>query len=476
MLAQRARKELAALRFAAARQGVVLYSPPGGRLRASRGVRALLDNYAQTETHEAPTVALALEAVRAVVKETGVGARAALLLEMGIADACARLRSAGLSGKEIADMLTRAETHVVGHLRASATLADSGLLEAVCTTASQDLELGRILAEVVGRNAEAHIDVCRGLTPGIVTLRDETYRFPSSIIYPRVPGLPLKPCVVVLCNFQLTSVDFVAELLSLSASGRNTLVVCGGLSPEITGLVVANHTKLEKTLCISAAPYAGADRLSVLRDLACGTSAKVFDEEVFDDRCGMSTCVDSVNGEISVAVAHANMRERAYSVQRSLASAKAGIGSDMLRRRLAGLVGASVKLEVGACDTRGTDARYEGAVCAAHAVKQAAKHGVVPGGYGCLFTAAQGVTPQALRTAFEAPFKIMHSEFLGKAVTGILSARSDEGFDTRDKILYDMRKSGIVDPVSALIQSVHAAASFGRLLVNATCIDGGKRG
>lgn len=470
MLALRAKKELQALSFAASRQGVILYNT-AGRLRAFGGARCLLDEYSPEEAGGPAMLRLAVGSVRSVVKNAGNGSRTALLLVLGITDACARLEASGADGQHVAAQLSELERSLSLYLRKN-SLKSPELTRSAAFTASGDDEISDVVEASATASPDACIEVFKGKSTGLELDSSNLYRIPSKVLFPAVANQEFSPCAVVFCDFVVSDVAFAAELLSLPAGGRNLILFCAGCSAEVQRLFTQNYAVLSGKFSAVVIEDDPMERHEMMEDAAAGTGAVVLAAaSTCDDMFGLSESVKVSSSGAVVKFDKSAAATRKSLLEKQIVSTKNKISKDKLQSRIAQLSGASVTLRVGGKTEHDAEVRYDGAVRAAHAARQAARSGVIPGGYGPFLRYVHDSNLRGpIRTALEFPFKVLHGEFLPSAEERLLSAPFNFGFDLRDKILYDVSCSGIVDPVETVISSIEAACSYGRILATATSI------
>lgn len=392
----------------------------------------------------------------------------------------------------------------------------------VATISAESRELGEIIAEAiekVGKDGAVTVEESQGT--GIEKEIVEGMQFDRGYVSPymvtnaeRMESVMEDPNILIT-DKKISSIQDILPLLEkLARSGKKELVIIAeDIEGDALATLVVNRLRGAFNALAIKAPGFGDRRKEMLEDIAVITGGKVISEEVglkLENTeltmLGHARRVVSDKDNTTIVGGKGKKEEiekRIKQIRASIERSNSEYDREKLQERLAKLAGGVAVIKVGAATE--TEMKYiklkiEDAVAA---TKAALAEGIVAGGGIALFKAATLLsdnwrrrsesdaktnTPERqaayaiLLHALEEPLAQIATN-AGKRVGEITlkikekvqdDPKSNIGFDAlNDRIISDMVKEGIVDPVkvtrSALENAVSVAAMF--LTTEATIAD-----
>lgn len=383
----------------------------------------------------------------------------------------------------------------------------------VATISAESEELGKIIAEAiqkVGNDGAVTVEESQGT--GIEKEIVNGMQFDRGYVSPymvtnaeRMEAVMDDPYILITDKKISSAQDMLPLLEKILRTGKKELVVIAeDVEGDALALLVVNRLRgAFNTLAIKA-PGFGDRRKEILQDIATLTGAKIISEEIglkLDkveiEILGRARRVISDKDNSTVVGGKGkkdDIENRIKQIRAQIERTKSDYDKEKLQERLAKMAGGVAVIRAGAATE--TEMKYiklkiEDAVAA---TKAALAEGIVPGGGMALFKVATlmrdewenrsagdkrkiGPEEQAAYTillnALEEPLAQIALNS-GKRVGEITSKlkekiiednKSNVGYDARhDKIVGDMLKEGIVDPLkvtrSALENAVSVAAMF----------------
>lgn len=383
----------------------------------------------------------------------------------------------------------------------------------VATISAESEELGKIIAEAVekvGKDGAVTVEESQGT--GIEKEVVEGLQFDRGFVsaYMVTNGERMEAVMndaeILITDKKISTIQQILPLLEkLARAGKKELVIVAeDVEGEALATLVLNRLRGGFNALAIKAPGFGDRRKEMLEDIAIVTGGKVISEEVGlklesveSDMLGKARRVVSNKDNTTIVGGKGKkdqIETRVKQIRGQIERTTSDYDKEKLQERLAKLSGGVAVIKVGAVTE--TEMKYvklkiEDAVAA---TKAALAEGIVPGGGIALFKASvllkekwdrrsssekDDTTPeiqasyQILINALEEPLAQL-AKNAGKRVGEITTrlrekilddSKSNVGYDAKeDKIVSDMLKSGIVDPVkvtrSALENAVSVAAMF----------------
>lgn len=382
----------------------------------------------------------------------------------------------------------------------------------VATISAESEELGKIIAEIiekVGKDGAVTVEESQGtgiekeIVKGMQF--DRGYVSPYMITSPERMEAAIEEPYVLVTDKKISSIDEILPLLEkLAKMGKKELVI---IAEEVDGnalaTLVVNRLRGAFNALAVKAPGFGDRRKEMLEDIAVVTGAKVITEDVglkLENAevamLGRARRVVSKKDDTTIIGGKGKKEDidaRVAQIRLQKERSTSSYDKEKLQERIAKLAGGVAVIRVGAATE--TEMKYiklkiEDAVSA---TKAALAEGIVAGGGAALFKIAtlmrkklaessvdrRNDTPERqaayaiLLNALEEPIAQITANAgkrVGEITTKIADKvnedpKSNAGYDAlNDKVVTDMIRQGIVDPVKvtrvALENAVSVAAMF----------------
>lgn len=444
----------------------------------------------------------------------GDGTTTAVVLAASLIHEGLKYASAGVNAVGLRTAMEEGREEVVKELQKMAhPVKTSEEIVQVATISAESRELGEIIAEAiekVGKDGAVTVEESQGT--GIEKEIVEGMQFDRGYVSPymitnaeRMESVIEDP-YILLTDKKISSIqDILPVLEKVAKSGKKELVIIGeDMEGDALATLVVNRLRGAFTALAIKAPGFGDRRKEMMEDIAIVTGAKVISEEV---GLKLESAELSMLGRARRVVADKDnttivggkgkkddIEKRIAQIRAQIEKTKSEYDREKLQERLAKLSGGVAVIKVGAATE--TEMKYiklkiEDAVAA---TKAALAEGIVSGGGTALFRAAvvlrdrwgkradgdsEKSSPEyqaayaILLAALEEPMAniaVNAGKRIGEVTTKVKEkmqgdAKSNAGYDAlNDKIVSDMIKEGIVDPVkvtrSALENAVSVAAMF----------------
>jgi chaperonin GroEL len=383
----------------------------------------------------------------------------------------------------------------------------------VATLSAESKEIGEIIAdtfEKVGKDGVITVEESQsfGIESEMVKGMqfDRGYVSPYMITNVERMEAVYDDCNILITDKKISSINEILPLLEkMAQAGKKDLVI---VAEEIEGealatLVVNKIRGTFNTLAVKSPGY-GDRKKEMLEDLAIVTGGKVISEDTGMklesselNMLGRARRIISTKENTTLVGGKGkkpDIEQRVQQVKAQIDQTDSDFEKEKLQERLAKLAGGVAVIKVGAATE--TEMRYKKFKIedAKEATKAAIEEGIVPGGGTALLKAGVNVSKKFTEGTIKSPSRDIAREFesgfniLLRAIEeplkqiaqnsgredGIVIVksikeeldehpRSSMGYDARtDKIVADMVRTGIIDPLkvtrSALENSVSASA------------------
>ncbi|MDO8664786.1 MAG: chaperonin GroEL [Candidatus Liptonbacteria bacterium] len=410
----------------------------------------------------------------------------------------------GFNVIQLAEELKAAAKTVVKSLEEQReAINDNKKVEEVATLSAKDAEIGKLIAEVMGKVGKE----------GVVTIDDsntignsfevvEGMQFDRGYVsqymitnQERMEAVLEDPYILVTDKKVSSIQDLLPVLEKVLQAGKKELVI---IAEEIEGeamatLVVNKLRGIFSALAIKA-PGFGDRRKEMLQDIAIITGATFVSEDVGKKLesieltdLGHAHRVVSNKDNTTIVGGKGDKKaieERVGQLKAQIKKTDSEFDKEKLQERLGKLSGGVAVIKVGApaeSAQKELKQRVEDAVAATRA---AMEEGIVPGGGMALFNAIPSITPaklvsgsieaavySILRKTLEAPLSAIiqnsgesQDSTLGKLRDNWQKEKSWAGFNALTNQIGDLKAAGIVDPLkvvkTAFLNAVSVAANY----------------
>ncbi|MEX0702962.1 MAG: chaperonin GroEL [Planctomycetales bacterium] len=429
----------------------------------------------------------------------GDGTTTATILAEAIFSQGLKAVVAGVSPLVLSRGIRRAADDICSRLETMSTpVRGSEMLARLTAIAcNQDVELGRLIADVLdrlgsdgivtveeGHGGRTHVEWIEGRR------LDRGHLSPYFVTEPSTGKCVLDEPVLLIANQQITSAEAIHPLLERCAeAGRPLLIVAEKVGGTALSTLVVNHVRGRVACCAVEHGEFGDHRHAALEDLAIATGGRVTDEQTGQLLAGVGLAelgqakqaiVDKdATLVIGGAGRSAEMELRIERVRSELRDAPRGPDRDRLERRLGRLTGRGARLVLGAvteAELQDRKARVENGL---HAARAALAEGILPGGGVALVRASTALEARLSDSIEELGYRMVlqacraplialvrNAGQNGKIVCQrVAEGKGGFGYNAMTGEYEDLLKAGIADPTLVTKSAVQNAASAAALLL-----------
>ena len=486
-----------------------------------KGLNAMIDRPVGTPLITRDGVAIASEielldrfenmgaqVVREVSMQTnevaGDGTTTSIVLANGIIQGGVELTAQGAKAVDLCNGIDLAVEAVVAALRAMATPAENGTIEAVADIAATSHKLGALVARAYravgpegvvtaeyGVGSETTLQVIEGMS------FERGYISHHLVTDPETMSAELKHPYIVLTDLKLTHPDQLATARRIAAEdGRPLLIVSEDCGPDVLTALLGRDAP--GRYLIVHPPEFGQWRQAMMEDLAILTGGRVIVrnlggrlEDITRDDLGSADGVIATASETTILRGHGDAKliaARRAQVQRQYDHAPPNIEQDKLRVRLAKLCGGTAVIHVGGATPAEQKRTAQLIDDALNAVRAALEEGIVTGGGVALTRAAPALDElleaadgdtragmELVRSVLSRPLAriaINAGRDPNEVVQRVAELSLNEGFDAVTGRFGDLRQAGIVDPLRVVAAALVNAASVAKLILTTETLIG----
>ncbi|HEX5419442.1 MAG TPA: chaperonin GroEL [Gammaproteobacteria bacterium] len=375
---------------------------------------------------------------------------------------------------------------------------DKSIAQVGTISANSDEEIGRIIAEAmgkVGKEGVITVEEGSGLESELEVVEgmqfDRGYLSPYFINNAQSQSAELDNPYVLIHDKKVSNIRELLPLLEgIAKSGRPLLIIAEDVEGEALATLVVNNIRGIVKVAAVKAPGFGDRRKAMLQDIAILTGGQVISEEV-----GLSlekASLEDMGEAKKVQVSKENttiidgagrtedIKGRVDQINKEIEESTSDYDREKLQERVAKLAGGVAVVKVGAAteiEMKEKKARVEDAL---HATRAAVEEGVVPGGGVALIRAVKGIEKlqganddqnvgvNILRRAVEEPLRqIVANAGSDPAVVlnAIRDGKANYGYNAANGEYGDMVAFGIIDPTKVTRLALQNATSVAGLLL-----------
>jgi chaperonin GroEL len=360
----------------------------------------------------------------------------------------------------------------------------------VATISAGDSQIGQLIADVMSKiGKEGIVTVEEGQGLNLESEVVEGFTFDRGFVSPymvtdpgRMEAVYDKPAILITDRKISNIQEFVPLLEKIATSGKKDLVIIADdVEGEALGTLVLNKLKgVFNTVAIKA-PSFGDRRKDALQDVAILTGATVISEEqgfsfenASADMLGSARRVIVTKDETTIIEGSGSKNDinaRIDMIATQASNAGSEYDKENFDKRRAALEGRVAVIKVGGATETEINEKKDRVDDAVAAVKAALDEGVVPGGGITLVNLSSVITDdsagaQILKRALLEPFiQLMNNAGLNaQALLAMVQTSKNHGMgidvSDSDPKLKDMKKSGIIDPVTVTKKAITNSVSI----------------
>lgn len=448
------------------------------------------------------------EIVKEVATKTndmaGDGTTTATVLTQALVAEGLRQTAMGLSPMAVRLGMEQAAKDAVLALKKLATpISKEDEVKQVATISAENEEIGARIAETIEKvGKDGVVTVEESQSFGIETEFTEGMEFDRGYISPYMVTNPermeaeYRDVPVLITDKKISTVQTILPLLEkLAQSGKKELfIIADDVDGEALTTFVLNKLRGGFSVLAVKAPGYGDRKKEMLQDIAVTVAGQVVSEDLGltlekAELAMLGRAVRVVATKDSTVIvgkgAKKDIDARVQALRAQLKNTESKFDKEKLEERIAKLSGGVAVIKVGAATE--TEMKYlklkiEDAV---NATKAAIEEGIVPGG-GTALVKVAGELEEALEKkklsaeelagyrivlkALEAPLRqiaINCGKDDGSVIlNAVKAAKGNGGYDAiADKVVADMFKAGIIDPVKVTRSGVERSVSAAAILL-----------
>ncbi|MFT7506880.1 MAG: chaperonin GroEL [Acidimicrobiales bacterium] len=454
------------------------------------------------------------EIVKEVADKTnelaGDGTTTATVLTQALVNEGLRQTTMGLNSMAVRHGMEHAAEDVVKALHAQATqISTTEEIKQVATISAENAEIGAKIAETIEKvGKDGVVTVEESQSFGIETELTEGMEFDRGYVSPYMVTNPermeaeYKDAQILVTDKKISNVQEILPLLEkIAQAGKKELVIIADdIEGEALTTFVVNKLKGGFSVLAVKAPGYGDRKKDVLEDIAITTGGQLISddlgmklEDVELDHLGKADRIVSTKDNTLIVGGRGekgSIEDRIEALRAQEKAASSKFDGDKIAERIAKLGGGVGVIRVGAATE--TEMKYlklkiEDAV---NATKAAIEEGIVSGGGTSLAKAAAFVQKEVLSKKDLDREELVGYNIVLKALdmplrqivdnTGrdegavivqkVKEAGGNAGYDAaKGKMVDDMIKEGIIDPVKVERACVQHAVSAAAILLTSEC-------
>lgn len=454
------------------------------------------------------------ELIKEVANKTndvaGDGTTTATILTQAIIQEGLKLVATGMNPINIRLGIEKAKDEIIRELQKnSKTISGKDEIAQVATISAESVEIGKMIADVISQvGKDGVITVEESQTFGFSKEIVEGMNFDKGYISPYMMTnaeslkSEMKDPYIIITDRKISTIGEVLPVLEkITAQGKKDIVI---IADEVEGeaLTTLVVNKLRGVLNVLAvkAPEFGDNKKEMLEDIAVLTGGKVITEEkgmkmenIELNMLGQASKVISTKDNTTIVGGRGKKKEieaRIAQIKSQIEKSDSKWDKEKLQKRLAKISGGVAVIKVGAAtETELTYIKHkmEDALAATRA---AISEGIVAGGGSALLKAGSVLKEKYEKAEVKTGDKIEHNAgYLilakslfepikqivingGQSDPGVIinevskNKNINSGYDAREgKLVDDMVKSGIIDPLKVTRTALENAVSVSAILL-----------
>lgn len=368
---------------------------------------------------------------------------------------------------------------------------ESSIMNIAAASASGNEEIGQFISDAfkkVGKSGVITIEEGKGTETVLETVDgmqfDRGYTSAYFCTHADTLTVQMDDPLVLVTDKKISSIQELLPILQATAStGRFLLIIADDIEGDALSTLVVNRIRGTLKVCAVKAPGFGDRRKALLQDIAILTGATVISEET-------GTSLKDADGsflgsaeKIVVTKDHTTIvngkgeaeeiQNRIKQLENEIKASTTSYDKEKLEERKAKLTGGVAVIRVGGATEPAMKQKKQMFEDSLNSTRAAIEEGIVPGGGIALLRASRAVEKLKLQPeemigansvlkACEAPFKqiVMNSGFDSSVyLEKVIAEPETFGFNAQTEQIEDLQKSGIMDPLKVVKNSLKFAVS-----------------
>lgn len=438
-------------------------------------------------------VSIGKEVAAKMKEKCGDGTTSSILLLRALVQNGVKNIASGSSPIEIKRGMEKAVDAIIAKLeKFSIPVKDDSAIHNIATaSASGNEEIGQLIADAfkkVGKSGVISIEEGKSTETTIETVEgmqfDRGYTSAYFCTNTENMSVEMHDPLILVTDKKISSVQELLPILQATAStAKELLIIADDIEGDALSTLVVNKLRGTLKICAVKAPGFGDRRKALLQDIAIVTGATLITEETGMSLKDMdSSSLGSaekilVTKESTTLIngkgAHDQIQARIKQMENEVQLCTSSYDKEKLEERKAKLTGGVAIIRIGAPTEPAMKQKKQMFEDSLNSTRAAIEEGIVPGGGTALLRAGRAVeklklTPEemigaaSVLKACEAPFRqiIANSGFDPSVyVEKVLSEKETIGFNAQSEQIEDLLKSGVMDPLKVVRNSLKFAAS-----------------
>lgn len=440
--------------------------------------------------------------------EAGDGTTTATVLAQKIAEEGHKCVAAGLDPMGLKRGIDAAVSVVTDRLKKMSkdVAGKEGITQVGTISANGDVEIGKMLAEALGKVGQDGVITVEESKTGISEMDyvdgmkfDRGYISPYFVTNQDKSNAEYENPYILIVDKKISSIQPILHILEkVVQSGKPLMIIAEDIEGEALATLIVNKLRVGLKVIGVKAPGFGDRKKAMLEDIAVLTAGQVITEDlgiklesITLDMLGSARHVKITKDDTTIvdgAGSKEEVKARCNQIRKQIEDATSDYDKEKLQERLAKLAGGVAVIKAGGATEVEVKERKDRIDDALHATRAAIEEGVVPGGGVALVRAGEALQEllekttnddqkagiQIVKRAIEEPMRQIakNAGVEGAVVIQKVYDNSDPdyGFDASRLVYCNMINAGIIDPTKVVRLALQNAASVAGLLVTTEAI------
>ncbi|HSX04539.1 MAG TPA: chaperonin GroEL [Rhabdochlamydiaceae bacterium] len=438
-------------------------------------------------------VSIGKEVASKMKEKCGDGTTSTILLLKALVQNGVKNIASGSSPIEIKRGMEKAVDAIIARLDLlSIPVKDeTAILNIATASASGNEEIGQFISDAfkkVGKSGVITIEEGKAAETLLETVEgmqfDRGYTSAYFCTHAETLTVQMDEPFILITDKKISSIQELLPILqAVAATGRALLIIADDIEGDALSTLVVNKLRGTLKVCAVKAPGFGDRRKALLQDIAILTGATMVSEEtgtsLKDADSSFLGCAEKIlitkdNTTIVSGKGEAEaIQNRIKQIENESKASTSSYDKEKLDERKAKLSGGVAVIRVGAPTEPAMKQKKQMFEDSLNSTRAAIEEGIVPGGGIALLRASRSVeklklSPEemiganSVLKACETPFKqiVMNNGFDSSVyLEKVISLGETFGFNAHSEEIEDLQKSGVMDPLKVVKNSLKFATS-----------------